>query len=111
MENERLYPAFLCNLASRVLWLRQKMEKGEFDEETKRKLKFMTDPLPFEKELLSGKMEQVQSAIEGLKEYVVEPLLPKKYVGPKMRLDEMIAKLEDDLKLLNKLIKVLKENN
>jgi hypothetical protein len=61
-----LLPAFLCNIASRVFWLRQALDKGEIPEEMKGKLARFTASLPFETELLSGKMEQVQRAIDGL---------------------------------------------
>ena len=60
-EAARLAPACVCNVASRVVWLRQIVK--EFPLDIQAKLKRFTDPLPFEKELMSGKMDEVERAI------------------------------------------------
>lgn len=61
-EAARLAPACVCNVASRVLWLLQKLD--EFDAETQAKLKPFVAALPFEAELLSGRMDAVDTAIK-----------------------------------------------
>ena len=63
-EAARMAPACVCNVASRVLWLRRKVELGEFDATTAAKLAPFITPLPFEAALLSGKMDLVDMAIK-----------------------------------------------
>jgi len=65
-EAARLAPACVCNIASRIMWLRQKL--AEFDADTQRKLKPFIAPLPFEAELLSGRMEAVDAAMKKIGE-------------------------------------------
>ena len=65
--NERLYPAALCNIATRVVRLRNKMET--FPPHIQKELEEFVRLLPFEKELLSGVMEKVEEAIAGIGRY------------------------------------------
>jgi hypothetical protein len=61
-EAARLAPACVCSVASRVMWLRQIAH--EFDATTRARLAPFLAPLPFEAELLSGRMELVDLAIK-----------------------------------------------
>jgi hypothetical protein len=61
-EAARLAPACVCNVASRVVWLRKIMH--EFDERTQARLAPFVSELPFESELLSGRMAAVDAAIK-----------------------------------------------
>ena len=58
----RLAPACVCNVASRVIWLREKLH--EFDSSAQAALQPFVAPLPFESELLSGRMQVVDAAIK-----------------------------------------------
>lgn len=62
IEAARLAPACVCNVASRVIWLRQMLH--EFDADTQRKLAPFVARLPFEEELLSQNMALVDAAIK-----------------------------------------------
>lgn len=60
----KLLPAFMCNIASRVVWLRQAIEQDPELKKVAHKLARFTAPMSFEKELLSGKMDQVQKVVD-----------------------------------------------
>jgi hypothetical protein len=60
----RLAPAAVCAVASRIQRLRKEIES--FPPEIRAKLAPFVAPLPFEQELLSGKIEQVHGAIRQL---------------------------------------------
>jgi hypothetical protein len=62
--NTELLPAFMCNIASRVVWLRQAIELDPELKKVAHKLARYTAPMQFEAELLSGKMEQVQKVVD-----------------------------------------------
>lgn len=62
--NTTLLPAFMCNIASRVVWLRQAIEQDPELKKVAHKLARFTAPMSFEKELLSGKMDQVQKVVD-----------------------------------------------
>lgn len=70
IETARLAPACVCNVASRVQWLRRAIkEKPEiFTPSVAMALKPFTDPLPFETELLSQNMDRVDAAIRAIGE-------------------------------------------
>jgi len=63
-EAARLAPNAVCNVASRVVWLRNKL--SEFTPDVQAALALFVAPMPFEKELLSGRMEDVDRAIKEL---------------------------------------------
>lgn len=63
-EEKKLLPAFLCNIVSRVVWLRRAVEEDPVLRKVAAHLERYTAPVPFEKELLSGKMEEVNQAVE-----------------------------------------------
>lgn len=60
-DSDKLRPNFACNVACRVVWLRQKLKSFPLD--IQRQLAPFTAELPWEKELLSGKMAEVETAI------------------------------------------------
>jgi hypothetical protein len=64
--NTDLLPAFMCNIASRVVWLRQAIELDPELKKVAHKLARYTAPMQFEAELLSGKMEQVQKVVDAI---------------------------------------------
>ena len=68
IETTRLAPACVCNVASRVLWLRAAVKKHPELQAVSHLLKPYIDPLPFEAALLSGNYERVQEAIRGIGE-------------------------------------------
>jgi len=59
-------PACVCGLASRMILLRRKVR--ELPEVSQRALNHLLTPLPFEQELLSGKIDQVELAIQKIGE-------------------------------------------
>ena len=83
-EAATLAPACVCNVASRVLWLRQEIAKGEFDPATAAKLARFITQLPFEEALLSGRMSAVDEAIKriGEQELSLTPPPPTPTVTP-----------------------------
>lgn len=58
----------MCNIASRVVWLRQAIEQDEDLKRVAYKLARYTAPMQFEAELLSGKMDQVQKVVDEITE-------------------------------------------
>jgi hypothetical protein len=66
-EEEELWPAFMCNIASRVVWLRQTVEEDPELKRVAHKLARYTARMEFETELLSGRMDQVQTVINQIK--------------------------------------------
>jgi hypothetical protein len=68
IEIARLAPAAVCNVASRVKWLRDLLAKEPtlFTPEQQRRLQPFVARLPFEEELLSSRMDQVDEAIHKL---------------------------------------------
>lgn len=63
-EEKKLLPAFLCNIASRVVWLRRAVKEDPVLRKVAARLERYTAPVPFEKELLSGNMDEVNHAVE-----------------------------------------------
>lgn len=68
IETARLAPAAVCNIASRVKWLRDLIAKEPelFTRAQIERLKPFTARIPFEEELLSSRMDQVDAAIQKL---------------------------------------------
>lgn len=52
-------PALVCNVASRIVWLRRKAK--DLPPEIQRELAPFLATMPFEAELLSGKIEEIES--------------------------------------------------
>ncbi len=61
IETARLAPAAVCCVASRILRLRAKVK--DFPLTIQKELEQFIAPIPFETELLSGKIEAVDNAI------------------------------------------------
>lgn len=68
IETARLAPAAVCNVASRVKWLRDLIAKEPslFTREQQARLAPFIARLPFEEQLLSSRMDQVDEAIRKL---------------------------------------------
>lgn len=68
LETARLAPAAVCNVASRVKWLRNLLTKEPslFTREQQARLAPFVARLPFEEQLLSSRMNQVDEAIQKL---------------------------------------------
>lgn len=79
VQKLRYAPACVCNVASRVLWLREII--SEFDRPTQKRLARFVAPLPFELELLSGNMERVDAAIKAIGALPV-PMFPDEMEYP-----------------------------
>lgn len=54
----RMAPALVCNVASRIVWLRKKVL--ELPPAIQAQLAPFTAPMPFEAALLSGRMERIE---------------------------------------------------